>query len=216
MPDEGELRQPLPDGQALGGLVAREDVVELLHAQRRAVTEEHAVLAEFVGQRLEPGHVRRLEHLRVLVEHVAGGVVVVRVVHAPGHCGIVVAEHGLRHGRAGEVARLVGAGPIAYGVAQADELVDALRLVGPEHRLQGLDIRMYVGEDAVAHRADTIASSIQPPREQRLEWAPWEGAQTLPRWSAPSKARRLPTRLLARCARLDWMQPTTRPARAEY
>jgi len=27
-----------------------------------------------------------------------------------------------------------------------------------------------------------------------LEWEPWEGSQTLPRWCAASKARRLPTR----------------------
>src|SRR5262245_54619608 len=28
-----------------------------------------------------------------------------------------------------------------------------------------------------------------------LTWEPWEGSHTLPRWYAPSKARRLPTRM---------------------
>jgi phosphatidylglycerophosphate synthase len=32
-------------------------------------------------------------------------------------------------------------------------------------------------------------------RRQPLRWEPWEGSQTLPRWSAASKGRRLPTRL---------------------
>jgi hypothetical protein len=29
----------------------------------------------------------------------------------------------------------------------------------------------------------------------RMTWEPWEGSQTLPRWSAASEARRLPARL---------------------
>ena len=150
-------RDRVPDGHAAGGLVAGEDVVELLDVQRRAVTEQHVVLAHLVGQLLQPLHVVLLQDLGVAVQRVAGGVVVVRVVHPPGDGGVVVAQDGVRHLRSHQRAGLVGAGAVADGVAQADVAIDPLGLERLEHRLQGFDVRVGIREDSVAHGRLTIS-----------------------------------------------------------
>jgi hypothetical protein len=80
----------------------------------------------------------------VQVQRVAGGVVVVRVVHAPGHGGVVVAQDGVRGAGADERAALVGAGPVAHGVAQTDPLIDAFRIDRLEDHLQGFDVGVRV------------------------------------------------------------------------
>ena len=85
------------------------------------------------------------------VERLAGGVVVVAVVHAAGDGGVVVAEDGEGRDLAHEVAALVGRGAVADGVAEADELVDAFVLEGVEHCGQRLEVRVGVGEDADSH-----------------------------------------------------------------
>ena len=62
------------------------------------------------------------------VERLARGIVVVRVVHAPGDGSVVVAEDGEGRHLAHEIAALVGRRAVADGVAEADELIDGFRL----------------------------------------------------------------------------------------
>src|SRR5262249_50059534 len=49
VPDERQRRELIPDLHALRRLVAREDVVEVLDVERRAVAELHVALANLVG-----------------------------------------------------------------------------------------------------------------------------------------------------------------------
>jgi hypothetical protein len=106
--DEGDRGQLVPDLQAAGRLLGGEDVLELLEVERRAVAEAEVLLAHLVGQLAQPAHVRLAELVGMHVERVAGGVVVVGVVHAPGHRCVVVAEDGERGHAADRVAALVG------------------------------------------------------------------------------------------------------------
>ena len=78
------------------------------------------------------------------VERLARGLVVVRVVHPAGDGGVVVAEDGVLRGLADEVAALVRRPAVTDGVAEAEVLVDPLRLEGLEHRAQRFDVRVDV------------------------------------------------------------------------
>ena len=126
MADHGELGKLVPDGQALRGLVAGKDVVECLHVDGRPVAEENAVFPMLVRQGLQPLHVLRFQKLGVLVQRLACGVVVVRVVHASRHRSVVVAQHSLRDLGPHQGAGLVGARAVAHRVAKAYVLVDRL------------------------------------------------------------------------------------------
>ena len=104
------------------------------------------------------------------VERLAGGVVVVRVVHAAGDGGVVVAEDGERGDLADEVAALVGRGAVADGVAEADELVDAFVFESAEHRRQRLEVRVRVGEDADSHDRAIFDCKLNPASAARSTW----------------------------------------------
>ena len=65
------------------------------------------------------------------VERVARGLVVVRVVHAPGDGGVVVAEDRRLRDLAHEVGALVGRAAVPDGVAEAVVDVDALVIDTP-------------------------------------------------------------------------------------
>ena len=129
--DQRQRRQVVPDVQALRRLIAGEDVVELLDVQRRAVAVVDVALAHLVGKLLQPLHVLGRQQPRVQVQRVARRVVVVRIVHAAGDGGVVVAQDGVGGALADDRAAFVRAGAIADRVAQADALVDAL--VGRAH-----------------------------------------------------------------------------------
>ena len=58
-------------------------------------------------------------------EGMSGGVVVVGVIHAASHRGVVVAENGMDSLGPHERTAFVGAGPVTHRVAQADAFVDA-------------------------------------------------------------------------------------------
>ena len=103
------------------------------------------------GQALEPGEVLVADDVRRPVEGVAGGVVIERVVHAPGHRGVVVAQQrGLAVG-AHQLAALVHRGSVADHVAQAHQAVHAQRVHRAQDLLEGLDVRVDVGDDADPH-----------------------------------------------------------------
>src|SRR5580658_5591034 len=94
--DERQVADAVEDREALASLLWGEDVLELLEANRGAMTEEDADLVEpvLVRKALEPRHVVAADHRRMSVERVAGGLVVVRVIHPPRDRGVVVAEDG--------------------------------------------------------------------------------------------------------------------------
>jgi len=113
-------------------------------AQRDAVRLE--VVA--VRERLQPLHVLGLQAAGVQVERVACGLVVVRVVHPARDGGVVVAEDGDLGLVADDVRALVGAGAVTHDVTETVELVDALLTVCFHDRREGLDVRVYVAENA--------------------------------------------------------------------
>ena len=157
--DERDVPELVPDRQALARLLGREDVLELLEAHRRAVAEEHVDVRRASAGRagcLQPRHVLGREHRGVGVERVARGLVVVRVVHAPGDGGVVVAEDRHLGDLAHEVGALVRRAAVADGVAEAVVDVDLLGAIRLEHRAQRLVVGVDVAEDAEAHGIDLL------------------------------------------------------------
>src|SRR3970282_344901 len=136
---------------AAGRLLGREDVLELLEADRRAMAEGNVPLAHLVGQLLQPGQVLGRQDAGVVVERLAGGVIVVGVIHPPGDRGVVVAQDGEGRLVADHVTAIVGAGAVADGVADAHVAVDLLPFERLVHGGERLVIGVNVGEDAVAH-----------------------------------------------------------------
>jgi hypothetical protein len=111
--DEGEMRQVSrgPEHQVLG-LLQREDVLEGGGIARAGVSPEDLPLLPAVGERPQPLHVLGREVERRPVEHLAGGRVVVAVVHPAGDRRVVVSQHGELALFPDQVARLVRARPV--------------------------------------------------------------------------------------------------------
>ena len=151
--DERDVVEVVPDGEALARLLGREDVLELFEAQRRAVAQVDARVGDamLVGQRLEPLHVLARQHAGVRVERVAGGLVVVRVVHATGDRCVVVAEDGDLGNAAHDVAALVGTCAVTHYVTKTVEVIDALVTQAFHHSREGLDVGVNVAEDSEPH-----------------------------------------------------------------
>ena len=151
MADERDEPEVVPDIETPRRLLDREDVLELLEVDRRAVAERELAIADLVRQPLEPRLVLRTQLACVEVERLAGGVVVVRVVHPARDRGIVVTEDRERGGLADQVAALVRRRAVADDVADADVLVDALRFECIQHRGHRFDVRVDVGENPDSH-----------------------------------------------------------------
>ena len=154
VPDDREVAEVFVDRETVARLLGREDVLELLDAHGRAVTEIDADIGELfaVRQPAQPRHVLGRQQRRVRVERVARSLVVVRVVHAAGDRGVVVAEDGDAREALDDVDALVGRAAVTDRVAEAIEDVDALALVRLEHRGQRLVVGVNVAEDSEAHR----------------------------------------------------------------
>src|SRR5205823_589640 len=115
------------------------------------------VQVRVVRKRLEPLHVLGRETCGVRVERVARGLVIVRVVHAPGHGGVVVAEDGLLRDLAHEIRALVRRAAVTDGVAEAVVHVDLLGAIRLEDGAQCLVVRVDVAEDAEPQGIDLLA-----------------------------------------------------------
>jgi hypothetical protein len=77
-----------------------------------------------------------------------GGLVVVRVVHAAAHGGVVVAQDGRLRDLAHEVGALVGRAAVADGVARGSRRRRSSRPVRLQHGAEGLVVRVDVAEDS--------------------------------------------------------------------
>ncbi len=155
--DQREVAELRIDRQALTRLLGREDVLELFEPHRRAVAEVHRYFVELdlVGQLLQPAHVLVGEELRVEIERVAGGLVVVRVVHATGDGRVVVAEDGRFDQVPHEIRALVGRPAVTDGVTEAEVAVDVLALERLDGSTQGFVVGVNVAQDAEAHGRGT-------------------------------------------------------------
>ncbi len=120
---------------------------------RRAVAEVDVDVRQLllVRQAAEPGGVLGGEHRSVGVERVAGGLVVVRVVHPAGDGGVVVAEDRLLGHLADEIGALVGRAAVADRVAEAVVNVDTLAAVGLEHSAERLVVGVRIAENPESH-----------------------------------------------------------------
>jgi hypothetical protein len=104
-----------------------------------------------VGERAEPAHVLGREQGGVGVERLARGLVVVRVVHATGDGGVVVAEDRLLRRQRTRSAHSFGEPPYPDGVAEAVVDVDPLRLVCLQDGGKRLVVGVGIAEDAETH-----------------------------------------------------------------
>jgi predicted RNA-binding protein YlqC (UPF0109 family) len=153
MPDERDVPKLVEQRQAFAGLFGRENVLEFLEANRRAVTELHAefVESDLVRELLQPTHVLGGEKLRVEIERVARRLVVVRVVHATGDRGVVVSEDGRDDQIAHQIRALVRRASVTHGVPEAIVAIDALALERLHDGCQGFVVCVDVAEDAQPH-----------------------------------------------------------------
>jgi hypothetical protein len=157
--DEREVAEVFPHAEALARLLGGEDVLELFEPHRRAVAQVHVDVVELlhVGEPAQPTHVLGRQHARVGVEGVARGLVVIRVVHAAGDGGVVVAQDGRPRQRAHHVGALVGRPPVAHRVTEAVERIDPFVLVRLYHGRKRLVVGVNVAKNAEAHwDPDTI------------------------------------------------------------
>src|SRR5262249_44245367 len=104
-------------------------------------------------------HVLGRKNCGVQVEGLARGIVIIGIVHAARDRRVVVAQNREGHGFTDEIAHLVGARPIAYRVAKADEFVDFFRLVSAHDRAQRFEVRVGIREYSDSHCA-AIPDSI--------------------------------------------------------
>ena len=154
MPDQRDVTEVAQDRQALGGLIRSEDVLELLESDRRAVAEVNPDRLEpmLVRQGLEPVEVFLRELSCVKVESLPRGLVVVRVVHPPCDCSVVVSKNGHLGNLADDICTFVRAAAVPDDVTEAVVDVDVLAGIRVHHRGHGLQVGVDVAEYAEPHR----------------------------------------------------------------
>ena len=86
----------------------------------------------------------------------AGGVIVVAVVHATRDGGVVVAHDAHLHLGAHHVAAFFGVGAVADDVTETDVFVDPLFFEGFQGLRERLDVAVDVTDDPVTHRSATF------------------------------------------------------------
>src|SRR6185369_9826045 len=151
--DQRDVAEFFENRQAFTRLLGGEDVFELFEPHGRAVAQVHADLVEFdlIGQALQPLHVLVGEQLRVGVERVARGLVVIRVVHAAGDSGVVVAEDRRFDQATHDVRALVRRAAVAHGVTEAVVLVDFFAFERFDNGTQRFVVGVDVAQDTEAH-----------------------------------------------------------------
>jgi hypothetical protein len=139
VPDERDVTEVVPDRKALSCLIGREDVFELLEANRRAVAQVDVDRLETVLVRklLQPSHVLGRQLARMQVERLAGRLIVVAVVHPSGDRGVVVSKNRDLGDVAHDVGACIGAPTVPDDIAQAVVRIDvfaAIRFHDGGHR----------------------------------------------------------------------------------
>ena len=153
VPDERDVREILEDREAFAGLLGREDILEFFEPKRGAVAKVEPRFVHFalIGQRLEPAHIRLAQDPGVVVECLARRLVVVRIVHAPGDGGVVVAEDRRFRHLTHDIRAFVGTRAVPNDITEAVEPVDRLGRVRLHHGGEGLDVGVDVAKNSDAH-----------------------------------------------------------------
>jgi hypothetical protein len=125
------VTEVVPDRKAFGGLIGRENVLELLEANRRAVAKVHVDRLETVLVRklLQPSHVLGRQFARMQVECLAGRLIVVAVVHPARDRCVVVSKNRDLGDFPHDVGACVGAPTVPDDIAQAVIRIDVLAAI---------------------------------------------------------------------------------------
>jgi hypothetical protein len=127
------------------------------------VTKLQVVLGQVmrVRQLFQPGEVLGGEHLGVHVQRAPRRLVVIRVVHPPRDCRVVVAEHGGFGLRSHDLCADVRRPTVANGVSQT------VQFFGPESaqrcdaRAQGRVVCVDVAEEAEPHKGNAPLGELR-------------------------------------------------------